>query len=299
MVEVSWDLLVAADLFLSGLGAGAYITASIADIKGGQKYEKLARFGSHLSWPLALMGLLLLVLHMGRPELNNPSHLLNTFANLSSMLTIEALLTGALIAIGIATSFLWLAKWKKTWLRTLIEIVGFIVAAMLTASSGILLAVSGGIPLWGSTFLPWIFVISAILAGLALVGLTETHLGSMLFPRFSINPESPLLNRITRYTSVIIMVLLVAIVCYVIDTALFLNASAGLTTLMTGTMALSFWGSLIIGAIIPLALRIPIARRAKEPGTETGIKLLSLVSFLCIMIGVFVLRYAIMIAGQL
>jgi polysulfide reductase chain C len=300
MAQIAWDLLLAADLFLSGLGAGAYITAALADIKGGKKYEKLARFGSHLSWPLVIMGLVILILEMGRPELNNPTHLMNIFNNLpSSMLTIEALLSGAFIAIGAATSFLWLARWKKTWLRTIIEIVGIVVASSLAASSGFVLALSRGIPLWESAFLPWIFVISAVLAGVALVGLTGTHLGSLLFPRFSTKPESTTLNLITKYASMMTVVLLIAIAGYIVDVAIFREATVGISNLVSGSMSIVFWPSLIIGFIVPLGIRVSIAKRAKEPGTEMGIKLLSLVSFLCIMIGVFVLRYAIIIAGQL
>lgn len=300
MVQIEWELLVAADLFLSGLGAGAYITATLADIKGGKKYEKLARFGSHLSWPLIIMGLIILILHMGRPELNNPSHIMNIFTNFpSSMLTIEALLSGGLIAIGAATSFLWLAGWKKVWLRTIIEIVGIVIASCLLASSGFVLALSRGIPLWESAFLPWIFVISALLAGLALVGLTETHLGSLLFPHFSTKPESTILNHITRYTSMMTVVLLIAIIFYVADVAIMVGATVGISNLAIGSMSIIFWASILVGFILPLGIRVSIAKRAKEPGTETGIKLLSLISFLCIIVGVFALRYAIMIAGQL
>lgn len=300
MVQIEWELLVAADLFLSGLGAGAYITGALADIKGGKKYDKIARFGSHLSWPLVIMGLLVLILHMGRPELNNPSHLMNIFSHFpSSMLTIEALLSGAVIAIGAATSFLWLAKWKKVWLRTLIEIVGIVVASCLVASSGFVLALSTGIPLWESAFLPWIFAISAVLAGIALVGLTQTHLGTMLFPRFSTKPESSMVNLLTKYASITTVILLVAIVAYIAEMAIFGWETTGITNLITGTMSPIFWASIIVGFILPLGIRFSIAKRAKEPGTETAIKLLALVGFLCLMIGVFALRYAIMIAGQL
>lgn len=300
MVQIEWDLLVAADLFLSGLGAGAYITATLADIKGGKKYEKLARFGTHLSWPLVIIGLGILILHMGRPELNNPTHIMNIFSNLpSSMLTIEALLSGGVIAIGVASSFLWLARWKKTWLRTLVQIVGIAFASCLIASSGLVLALSRGIPLWESAFLPWIFVISAVLAGLALIGLTETHLGSLLFPRFSTKPESTMLNPITRYTSMMIVALLITIAFYLADVAVVGEATVGISNLIIGPMSIIFWASLVIGFIIPLGIRFSIAKRVKEPGTETGTKLLSLVSFLCVIIGVFALRYAIMIAGQL
>lgn len=300
MVQIEWELLVAADLFLSGLGAGAYITGALADIKGGKKYDKIARFGSHLSWPLVIMGLLVLVLHMGRPELNNPSHLMNIFIHFpSSMLTIEALLSGGVIAIGAATSFLWLAKWKKVWLRTLIEIVGIVVASCLVASSGFVLALSRGIPLWESAFLPWIFAISAVLAGIALVGLTQTHLGTMLFPRFSTKPESSMVNLLTKYASITTVILLVAIVSYIAEMAIFGWETTGIANLITGTMSPIFWASIIVGFILPLGIRFSIAKRAKEPGTETAIKLLALVGFLCLIIGVFALRYAIMIAGQL
>ena len=300
MALIEWELLVAADLFFSGLGAGAYITSAVADIKGGKKYAKLARFGAHLSWPLIIIGLGILILHMGRPELNNPTHLLNIFYNLpSSMLTIEAVLSAATIAIGAATSFLWLAKWKKLWLRTLIEIVGIVVASCLIASSGFVLALSRGIPLWESAFLPWIFVISAILEGLALIGLADTQLGTMLFPRFSTESGSSMLNLITKYTSLVTAVLLIAVASFVAEIAIVGEGYEGLVTLATGSISPMFWVSLIVGLILPLGIRFSIVKRVKEPGNETGIKVLSLISFLCIIGGVFALRYAIMIAGQL
>jgi len=300
MVIIEWDLLVAADLFLSGLGAGAYIVGTLADIKGGKEYEKLGRFGSHLSWPLVLMGLVVLILHMERPGLNEPAHIMNTFSNLpSSMLTIEALLSGAFIAIGAATSFLWLAKWKRIWLRTIIEIMGIAVALSLIVSSGFVLALSRGRPLWESSFLPWIFTISAIIAGLALVGLTETHLGSMLFPRFTVKPELKMLNLMTRLASVLIVMLSMVTFGYLVDVTIVGKAMVGLSNLILGSTSWVFWSSLVIGFVVPVGIRVSVAKRVKEPDTEMGIKLLSLVSFLCIIIGVFALRYAIMVAGQL
>lgn len=300
MALLVWELLTAAYLFLAGLGAGSYIISAIADIKGKGKYEGMARFGAHLSWPLVAIGLILLILHMGRPELNNPVHILGIFTNYtSSMLSIEALLMGGVIVVGAATSFFWLAKWKKVWLRTVIEIIGSIVAFAAIISSGLVLTLSSGIPFWESPFLPWVFTVSSMLSALALVGLTETHLGSLLFPRFNIKPEVATLKTLTLYSSTTIIVEIITMALFLAHTYITGNATEGISILTTGSLSLIFWSMLGLGLILPLLLGYMITRRAKSLSTETSVKILALITFVCLIAGGFLLRYTMLFAGQL
>lgn len=295
MIEWSW--YVAADLFFGGLGAGAYLASVVADMWGKKRWEKFARLGAHLSWPLIAMGMVLLTLDLGRVDFRDPMHILNVYNNPFSIMTIGTVLLTIFLVVGVLTSFLWLAKQRQGRLKSLIEIIGAILAVGVAVYTGLLLAMARGNPLWGSPFLPWLFVLSASLTGLALLGLSETWLGQRLFPSFS-SGEIAFLHVIGKACSTIIVAELVTLVLYIASVSA--TATREIEALLVGALSPLFLGVVVLlGLIIPLVLEKYGEIWLEKTGGTRLVPMMAMFGFVFMLIGGLFLRYTILIAGQL
>ena len=67
-VQVEWRWLIAAYLFLAGVGGGAYMAGVIADIVGGPDWMIVSKIGVFLGLPCVLIGTLFLLADLGTPS---------------------------------------------------------------------------------------------------------------------------------------------------------------------------------------------------------------------------------------
>ncbi|MBS7625990.1 polysulfide reductase NrfD [Candidatus Bathyarchaeota archaeon] len=292
----NWGVLVALELFLAGLGAGAYIVGSSIDLFGEKSWRRLAFAGALMSWPMVGVGLGILIIDLGRPELNTPSHLMNVFNNLSSMMTIGSTLLTMFLAISLLTTVFWVFKWHESLLRSIIEIAGISLGFGVALYPGLLLAFARGRVFWASPFLPWLFLVSAICTGLALVGLAETWLGRILFPFFSTGTEDAMieLSRTLRFG---ILAKLLILTLYVIS----VWQTKEVLTVLMGRLAPFFWAAVAGGLLIPFAIEEYGERVLKETGLRPIIysRISATISFILVLLGGILLRYAILIGGQI
>jgi len=291
-----WGVLMALELFLAGLGAGAYIVGSSVDLLGKKTCKRLSVAGALLSWPMVGAGLVILIIDLGRPEINTPSHLMNVFNNLSSMMTIGATLLMAFFVVSFLTTALWVFKWREGLLRSIVEVLGISLGFGVALYPGLVLAFARGRPFWTSPFLPWLFLVSALCTGLSLVGLAETWLGKTLFPIFSTDSEEPLVD-LSKTLQAGILVQLLVLAMYVAS----VWNTGGASTALTGALAPFFWAAVAGGLLVPFA----IERYGDRTFEQTGLKtiatrqVLAMVSFALVLLGGVLLRYTILIAGQI
>lgn len=67
MEHYNWGIPVAIDLFAAALGAAIFMVAVVADLAGGRKYRRISITGALIApWP-AILGVLLLVVDLGKP----------------------------------------------------------------------------------------------------------------------------------------------------------------------------------------------------------------------------------------
>ena len=66
-VQIEWRWLIAAYLFLAGVGGGAYLAGVIADFFGGSDWMLVSKIGVFLGWPCVLIGTLFLLADLGTP----------------------------------------------------------------------------------------------------------------------------------------------------------------------------------------------------------------------------------------
>jgi formate-dependent nitrite reductase membrane component NrfD len=291
-----WGVLMALELFLGGLGASAYIVGSSIDLAGKKAWRRLSAAGALLSWPMVGAALVILIIDLGRPEINTPSHLMNVFNNLSSMMAIGATLLMAFLAVSLLTTALWVFKWREGLLRSVIEVLGISLGFGVALYPGLVLALSRGRPFWTSPFLPWLFVVSALCTGLSLVGLAETRLGRTLFPIFSTESEDALVD-LSKTLQTGILVQLLVLTMYLIS----VWNTSGVNVALTGTLARFFWAAVAVGLLVPFAIERYGGRMFEQTGLKTIATrdVLTAVSFILVLLGGVLLRYVILIAGQI
>ena len=325
--ELTWGLPVILYLFLAGVGAGAVtVSGSVllrgADYDGGPLF-RLARYGALVGPVPVILGTILIIFELGRWD-----RALNLFKviNLSPMSIGSWFLgvficTSLLYAIAFLPSFI--PQWGKLTKRMtpvlhLLAWVNVPLGIGVAVYTGILLGAMPSRPLWNSPILALLFVVSALSAGVAIIILTRA-----LFHRKdpSVKAERRLIRRREasvvrpgrRYYEIAYMLtssdlLLIGFEMMVIFLfVMFAHLTIGnmkyamAIILPGGEMAALFWiWVVLIGLVIPglieLAYVFPKLIYHHEFKAHKGPEILI---SLAVLVGGFMLRYVIVIAGQL
>jgi len=284
VVGQEWGWLVSGYLFLVGIGSGAYLTSSAADFLGGDRYKYLAKTGFAISVPVTVLGTLLLLLDLGRPE-----RFMNVFSHPeTSMLSLGSYLLGIFIPVALATAVVWsLVPTIAKPVKQGILIVGSVLAFGVAIYVGLLLGAAFGRPFWYSPVLPWLLFVSSLVIGLA---------GSALVATVSRSGDQSLkevLITINRNDVALILLEVVALVAYLGTVA----APGPISALLSGSLSVPFYiGVLLAGMIAPLGVGV-YARILEKNGAGPN-KALMILSFILLLIGGLSLRTVIVFAGQ-
>ena len=315
---MAWSAPIWIYLWMAGMAGGAYFAAFLAERFTGVVDRKLLRLATYVGVPLAIIGVLLLVVDLGSPL--RFWHLFTQFKVISPM-SMGTWVLLAWVAIAVIMIILWWVENRLTAevarsLRKLTGIlapVNFVLAVLLMAYTGVLLAVSNQ-PLWASTvLLPSLFVASAVSTGVALlilaaIAANAISKGSYVEMRMAANQlfgstdwaiPNKTVARLAEADVVVIIVELVALVGYAIWLAASSMAGAGeaLGILTTGVLAAPFWvGVVLLALLIPLGLEI--RNWGKEIETK-GVWRAIVASSTCVILGGLILRAVITIGGQL
>jgi formate-dependent nitrite reductase membrane component NrfD len=297
VTETSWGILLAAYLFVGGMAGGAFIIAALADLFGRDKYNELAKAGTFASIVSILVGLVLLIFDLGRFRVD-PLGVLNAFINFpTSIMTVGTWIISIFTVVALITAVMWIFQGLSI-IRKILGIVGLVLGGSTTAYTGLLLAFSRGRPFWNSAFLPWTFVISGTLTGLA-ISLLLIPLIAIIMPRFSRDFKvlvddnqrfiSVLLDS-QRYISVLIVIEIVLVFIEIVTGHLGLLRNFGNLTLL-------FIVYIVLGLVVPLGIA-NFSLRTKYIGKEMQVPV-SLAGLIFILLGGFLLRYVVLTAGQL
>jgi formate-dependent nitrite reductase membrane component NrfD len=189
MAEHHWGWLVAIYLFLGGMGAGAFLIASLVELSGAryrQKYCPTTMAGAGASGPLLLLGTVLLIFDLGA-GLREPWRILHMFTNFQSVMTWGiwiltlflpiAFLYGVLEILHVHPNILVRIRRRLPFLpekppyrriKRVVCGVGSVLAVGTAIYTGVLLSVVSAVPLWNTPVLPALFLISAISTGMGL-----------------------------------------------------------------------------------------------------------------------------------
>ncbi|MBS7630863.1 polysulfide reductase NrfD [Candidatus Bathyarchaeota archaeon] len=297
MTELSWGILLVAYLFVGGMAGGSYLVAALADLFGKGRYRVLSKSGTYISLLLILVGLVLLVLDLGRFEVD-PLSPLNAYINFpNSIMSIGTWIVTGFMMVSLLTSILWFFNGSSI-IRKLLEIVGIALGGSTATYTGLLLAFSRGRALWNTPFLPWLFIVSGVLTGLALTFLF-IPIVAKLIPRFFEDFKELFDNRKEfvkmlrigqRYLVSIIAIELVLVVLELVLTNIY-------SEMQHAGLSMEFIVYLIAGLIFPLGVGVSIENLKFLKNERTAL-IISVVGLLSILFGGFLLRYILLTAGQ-
>ena len=274
-----WEMYIVWYFFLGGIAGGAYFAAAIADNFGGRRDREVAKVGYFIAFPLVLICGVLLILDLG-----TPSRFLNMMKLFKfwNPMSIGSWGLGAFGAFAFLSAVLSLGDSEaRLALRRNVAKVGSVFGFFLAAYTGVLLSNTAQ-PLWrDARLMGALFLASGASTGLASIAVVSYFRGANLGESWS------KLKKADSFAMVVELVLLFALV-------LMLGPAADPIT--KGKFALPFWGGLVaLGLVVPLALGFVKAGAGKE---RTAGGTLAIASVL-VLIGGFLLRYVVLMAGQL
>lgn len=298
MTEISWGIMLAAYLFVGGMAGGAYMVASIADLLGKGKYKVLSKSGTYISLVSILVGLVLLVLDLGRFDVD-PLGALNAYINFpTSIMSVGTWIVTAFMVVSLITSVLWFFQGSGL-VRKIIEIAGLVLGCSTAAYTGLLLAFARGRPLWASPFLPVTFIISGTLTGLVLA-LLMIPIIAWFMPRF-FEEFKELFEDHDKFTEILMIgqrYMLTLIVVELVLVIIELGTGHGGSLLSIGSLSIPFFVYVVFGLLIPLGIAYYIQRVGYVVKYNVLVPT-SIGSFVLVLIGGFLLRYVILYGGQL
>jgi polysulfide reductase chain C len=296
MNEITWEIPVAIDLFFAGLGAGSFCLGAIAAREKGPGWEACSRMASMLAPLSILIGLSMLIL-----DLRNKTRFWMTLRvlNVNSPMSIGVWLLSAffLVSFVFALSELpvssrqripWIGKlsiWNRSAWKNTLGIIGILLALGVSVYTGVLLLVSV-VPIWRNLSLPLLLFLSAISTGFA----GGTILGMLSLRKRNFNAMEEPLRFIGRSYRIILPFYLLMALVFVLTLVISSVSESDAIHFITGWNGLIWWAGVVgLGIVVPLIL---VMKRE-------GIKIRQAwFLFSCVLIGGFLLRMVLILAGQ-
>lgn len=286
-----WDWRVAFDLFCGGIGVGAFLFGVVLDEICPNKYPALRRTAAWMAPLFVVLGLLVLMLKMGRPML--------TWLPLVSFAPHAPLWWGGwlqLLFIAVAIHyFVLLGRGERALgARRLVGRIGGVLAVLVGGYHGALLALMPARPLWntGPTILVAIFAF--VTTGVAAVLLVRMLFGSA-------EEKDELLENLRPVRWFLGIALSLQILASFVWWVQLRYGGTGAIQALTaandayGTM---FWGlGIFVGLIVPVGLGFWLLRQESTEGRSPSAALLAVLCAL-VLVGAYFFRLGIVLGGQ-
>lgn len=300
MHEITWPVIIAIYLFVAGDGVAAFYSGVLAYSFGKEKYAKVAKTGAYIGVPLIVLGLLMLIIDLGRPlsfwHFIIGDNFLPIF-RLSSTMSVGTWLLTVFVILGGLYTLTWLAeeKFAKNWpfmrsfankpdLRKKLGLATLPFAILIACYTGVLLA-STSIPLWNSTpYLGVLFLMSA----------TSTGLSCIILALAVNKADRSLIYQLSLADAVVDIMELIVFVLFMVK--LTSTAPEAASILLKGEYSTLFWlGIVALGLVVPLVMEIYELISKKKNVINTIVPVMSAV---LILTGGFLTRFVILYAGQ-
>lgn len=288
--EIPLGMLIATYFYLTGLSAGSFVVSAISTLGGKIEYKPLGRIGAVLAPLLLCLAPMTLLIDLEQPM--RFWHLL-VYLNWTSPITYGTfLLTLYPINCLIYGYFLFTGHMK---LSKLFGLLGIPLAVAVHGYTGFILALGKGREFWSTSLMPTLFLVSAMVSGIALVIVVAAVMNRLREAHQSaeqIAQNRKLIIGLGKFMGALI----IADLFLVFNDILVLLTSSSEALLVVkmilfGSFSPMFLGiEIMLGGFIPLAL-IFIPRTGRSPA---GVIFASVL----VLVGVFAMRYVVVVAGQ-
>lgn len=281
--QSKWTWLVAAYLFLAGIGGGAYITGVVADWLGGE-WAGIARIGVVLGFPCVLVGCAFLVVDLGKPQNAWRAWMRPN----TSWIARGTIVISVFMILGAIHFGFWIWPFNSLadadGARHAIGLMGALFALGTAIYTGILLGASRPIAFWSTAMLPLLFLVSALSTGVMAVIIGATLGGAA---------EGPILA-LGKADILLIVAEIFVIIFYLQATHRLPESRASAKLVLAESVAPLFWiGVAGLGLIVPLVLEIAGAFALVGGGAE----IVAIVASVSGVVGGLLLRQVVLAGG--
>lgn len=323
-VNIQWDLLIVIYPYITGLVAGAFIVSSLYHVFGIAQLKPVARLSLLVAWTFLAVCPLPLILHLGRPERAFEMFLTPNFTSAMSgfgfiwfgyfiLLTVETWLVFrkdivgyymrakdgikktlySVLALGVYdVSEKTLAKDHK--IIKVLAAIGIPTAILLHGYVGFIFGAVKGEPWWATPLMPIIFILSAVVSGIALLTISYVVITKI---------RKATLDHDCLHTMILWLggFLTVAITLESLEVLSMLYMSEDsweiISELIGQKIGVSYLGiQFALGSLLPLLVLATIAMVKLNRRNKT---ILASVASVAILVGVFAMRWNVVIGGQL
>lgn len=283
--HLNLTVLIANYFYFTGLSAGSFILSTMAYGFGMIKYKPLGKIGVIMAVLLLCLAPLNLLIELEQPP---RFYHLFLYLNMTSPITYGSfLLTTYPINCIIYGFFMFKGNMKMT---KIFGLIGIPLALAVHGYTGFILALGKARILWNTALMPTIFLVSAMVSGIALMILVCFVLGRFV----SADGKTPK-ELIYDLVNILVLTILLDLALVGCDILVLLtsheDALMAAKMILIGSFAPVFvGGELIMGAIVPLVLLI-------FPGTRRNMYWIS-VACILVMLGIFCMRYTMVVGGQ-
>lgn len=314
MYDVHWGLPVIGYLFLAGVGGGALTVSATTLLRAnGTSREEfnIARFGAFLAPLPLIIGTGMIIFELGTFEAalaTGNYALLFKWINLFLTINLSPMSIGSwvlafciLASLAYAMTFLGKgAGLNDDWAdkRRLLAWFGVPLGLAVAMYTAIMLGATPARPLWNTPMLVFLFLFSSLSTGVAGILLLKAIFGGKAETAEGAQSS----YRLAASDTVLIGLELVAVVLFVLFAHLTVGnmAHAIAVILPGGAFAPLFWGGVVvIGLLLPAAVElfyvIPTLRGTATFAMPRGLEIAVCAA---ILLGGFILRYVVVVAGQ-
>lgn len=169
----SWDIRVTIDLFLGGIGIGAFLLSVLATLYDRERYFSTVRLAAIIGPIFVGLGLLALIFKLGVPT---RGFLTLWYVNPESVMTIGVFLQTGFMIFSLVYLFLLFSKDLKFDRKFRgVQLIGCFFAISVGLYHGLFLSSLGRV-LW-TEMIPGMFLISSLATGVATVMLIQAMIG--------------------------------------------------------------------------------------------------------------------------
>jgi tetrathionate reductase subunit C len=282
--QEAFGIFIAVYFYLTGLSAGSFILSTLAYGFGMDQFKPLGRIGVVLATTLLIIAPLFLLLHIGVPH--RAWHLF-VYLNFESPITWGSFLL-VLYPINCIIYGYFMFK-DKMKLTRIFGLIGIPLAISVHGYTGFILAFGKARALWNTALMPLLFLVSAIVSGIALMILV-LYIKERFFSKGKKLDEGLLFNLGKMLAWMIVFDLFLVGSDLVVLSISHSDAQKAAHLLLGRSFSPLFLvGENLLGKIIPFFLLV-IPKFRKIPWI--------LLASLLVVIGIFFMRYIVVVGGE-